>query len=149
MGTIKGLKVVIDTNVVVSALLFGGIPGKLVSAWKRRDINPFVSQEIIDEHMRVFAYPKFQLDPSEIEHLIYREILPFFEVVVSKTGKKIVRKDPTDDKFIHCAIEGNVKVIISGDRYLLSLKQVDDIRIVNPFQFLKLYRAGENISTRH
>jgi putative PIN family toxin of toxin-antitoxin system len=149
VGPIKGLKVVIDTNVVVSALLFGGVPGKLVSAWKHGDIHPFVSQDIIDEYMRVFAYPKFQLNPSEIEHLIYREILPFFEVVASKTGKKIVRKDPTDDKFIHCAIEGNIKVIISGDRHLLSLKQVDDIRILNPFQFLKLDWAGETIFTRH
>jgi hypothetical protein len=149
VGPIKGLKVVIDTNVVVSALLFGGVPGKLVSAWKRRDINPFVSQEIIDEYMRVFAYPKFQLNSSEIEHIIYREILPFFEVVASKTGKKIVREDPTDDKFIHCAMEGNAKVIISGDRHLLSLKQVDDIRIVNPFQWFQNAETQQSSSLRN
>jgi len=77
MGTIKIVKVVIDTNVLISGLLFGGVPGRLVLLWKNKSIQPLVSQAMIDEYLRVLAYPKFQLSQSEMEYLLYEEILPF------------------------------------------------------------------------
>jgi putative PIN family toxin of toxin-antitoxin system len=139
MGTIQTVPVVIDTNVVVSVLLFGGTPGKLIDLWKSRKINPFVSKEIIDEYLRVFAYPRFRLSENEIEYLMYQEILPYFEVVSPKEGLPIVIKDPSDDKFIRCAEICGSKVIISGDRHLLQLKRYQDIEVVPPAQFLKRF----------
>ena len=55
------MKVVIDTNVLVSALLFGGIPGRFVALWKNNHVAPLVSAEIMAEYLRVLAYPKFRL----------------------------------------------------------------------------------------
>ncbi|MFA7424434.1 MAG: putative toxin-antitoxin system toxin component, PIN family, partial [Desulfosarcinaceae bacterium] len=58
--------VVIDTNVVVSALLFGGKPGQLVSHWQDGLIRPYASEAIIAEYLRVLAYPRFDLSENDI-----------------------------------------------------------------------------------
>lgn len=77
----------------------------------------------MEEYLRVLAYPKFQLDQKEIEALLYREILPFFEVVKVKAGQPYVLDDPEDDTFIWCALSGRAEMIISGDTQLLSLQK--------------------------
>ena len=136
MGKVKVKRVVIDTNVVISALLFGGEPGALVPLWKTGRIKPLASKEIIDEYLRVLAYPKFGLAPEEIDFILYREILAHFEIVGTKPGPVIVRDDPADDKFIRCAQEGRAGSIISGDRHLLRLKRQCAIEILTPAQFL-------------
>ena len=89
MGEIKVGPVVIDTNVVVSALLFGGEPGELIPLWKAGGIRPKASKEIIEEYIRVLAYPKFNLSKEEINFLLYHEILPYFDVVRVKSGHVI------------------------------------------------------------
>ena len=132
----KITRVVIDTNVIVSALLFGGIPGELISLWKNNVIKPLVTQKIIGEYINVLAYPKFKLIENEINYLIYNEILPFFDVITSESKQQIVLEDPSDDKFVQCAISGKADYIISGDHHLLSLASLRDIKIVDPSKFL-------------
>ena len=136
-GKIKPTQVVIDTNVVVSAILFGGTPGKLIPLWKTGQIKPCISKEILDEYMRVFAYPRFNLSEKEIEYLIYQEILPFFHVIEVKPGPLIIKQDPSDDHFIRCAESSGSNIIISGDRHLISLKNYGKIKIISPSEFLK------------
>ena len=133
MGTVK---VVVDTNVLVSALLFGGKPGKLMPLWQRGTIRPLASKEIIDEYLRVLTYPKFKLSEEDINFLLYHEILPYFEVIDVHPGPRIIRKDPADDKFIRCALAGKAKFIISGDHHLLTLKSCQKIKILSPSDFL-------------
>ena len=130
------LKVVIDTNVLISALLFGGIPGKLIDPWQRGIIKPAASKEIIEEYLRVLTYSKFKLSEEEINYLLYREIIPFFDVIEAHPGPLIIKKDPEDDKFIRCASTANAKYIISGDRHLLELKKYRKIKILTPTDFL-------------
>jgi putative PIN family toxin of toxin-antitoxin system len=137
MGQEKVILCVIDTNVVISAILFGGAPGKLVDLWKTGRIAPLITEEIMTEYIRVLAYPKFKLSEEEINYIIHREILPFFKVVKSVPGPSIIKKDPDDDKFIQCAKAGNAKIIISGDQHLLALKSYKDIEILTPNQFLQ------------
>ena len=137
MGKVKVIRVVIDTNVVISALLFGGVPGGLIPLWKSGRIKPFVSKQIIDEYLRVLAYPKFILSEEEINYILYKEVLPYFEVVEIKVGKIIIQEDPADDMFIRCALSGKAKVIISGDSHLLSLKSYQKVKILTPSQVLK------------
>lgn len=136
MGKIKKIRTVIDTNVIVSAILFGGIPGELISLWKSGQIKPLASKDIIDEYIKILAYPKFELSEEEINYILYNEILPYFEVVTPKLGRAIIQKDPSDDKFVHCAQSGKAGVIISGDRHLLNLKSYGKIKILTPSQFL-------------
>jgi putative PIN family toxin of toxin-antitoxin system len=133
MGAVK---VVVDTNVLVSALLFGGKPGKLIPLWQRGTIRPLASKEIIDEYLRVLTYPKFKLSEEDIHFLLYHEILPYFEVIDVHPGPRIIRKDPADDKFIGCALAGKAKFIVSGDHHLLALKSYQKIKILSPSDFL-------------
>ena len=140
MGAVKVTRVVIDTNVVVSALLFGGTPGKLISLWKEGRIKAFISKEIIDEYLRVLAYPRFNLSEMEIDYLLYQEILPYFEITKIKSGPIILEKDPPDDKFIYCAQASDSKIIISGDQHLLSMKKYGLIEILSPAQVIKRFR---------
>jgi putative PIN family toxin of toxin-antitoxin system len=116
-------RIVVDTNALVSALLFGGKAGKLVTLWKQGRIVPLCSREIVEEYLRVLAYPKFQLVKNEIDFLLTHEILPYFKVLIVKQGEPVVVKDPSDDKFIWCALEGHAEVIVSGDKHLLNLSQ--------------------------
>lgn len=136
MGKIQVARVVIDTNVLVSALLFGGVPGRLVSLWKSGRIQPLASQAMIDEVLRVLAYPKFSLTPKEIELLIYDEILPWFEIVDVAHGTPFIMDDPSDDIFLWCAVDGRADWIISGDEHLLHLRDFP-VPITTPRQFLE------------
>ena len=133
------IKVVIDTNVFISAILFGGTPGELIPLWKTGRILPLLSKPILDEYIRVLAYPKFDLSEKEINYILYVEMLPYAEVVLPKETKTIIKMDPTDDKFIQCAITGNAGVIISGDHHLLHLKSYHNTPILTPADFLAEY----------
>ena len=132
------LKVVVHTNVLVSALLFGGTPGRLIVLWQKGAIKPLASKQIIDEYLRVLTYPKFKLSEEEINFLLYQEILPYFDVIDAQPGPRIIKKDPEDDKFIRCALAGKAKFIISGDQHLLALRSYKKIKIVSPADFLKI-----------
>lgn len=142
MGQTKIRSVVIDTNALVSALLFGGVPGRLVPLWKERIIRPKASKDIIEEYIRVLAYPMFQLSEEEINFLLYHEILPYFEIVRIKEGPILVVKDPSDDKFIRCAQASGARIIVSGDQHLLKLSPYGQIRILPPSHFLAQHERG-------
>ena len=142
MGQSKIKSVVIDANVLVSALLFGGVPGKLIPLWKEKVVQPKASKEIIEEYIRVLAYPKFQLSEEEINFLLLYEILPHFEILRVKEGPTLVAKDPSDDKFIACAQVAGARIIISGDQHLLKLSPYRQIQILSPSDFLVLPGRG-------
>jgi putative PIN family toxin of toxin-antitoxin system len=130
------VRVVLDTNAVVSALLFSGVSSKLVSLWQKGLITPLLSRAILDEYLRVLSYPKFELSEEEIKELIQEEILPFAEVVRPKRRLRVVRRDPSDNKFLECAVAGKASVIISGDKDPLALGRYRQVRIQSPAQFL-------------
>ena len=142
MGAVKTIPVVIDTNVLVSRLLFCGKPGEFVELWKNRRIQPYISKAMVDELVRVLAYPKFQLTADEIDYLLYSEILPYFEVTTTRDGPIVVKVDPQDDIFLRCAEAAEAKFVVTGDRHLLSLKTYRKISILTPAQFLVKYEKG-------
>lgn len=130
------IRAVLDTNVVISALLFSGPPSQLVSAWQSSRLRPVVSAQILDEYLRVLAYPKFKLTSGEIRGLIEEEFLPFIETV--KVAPLAIPKlrDPDDTKFITCAMTAGVRWLVSGDDDLLSLQRVQLVEIVSVTAFL-------------
>jgi putative PIN family toxin of toxin-antitoxin system len=136
MGKEQVKRVVIDTNVIVSALLFGGLPGNLIPLWKDGTIQPLCSKDIMDEYLRVFTYPKFKLTEKEINFILFHEILPWFHIVTVQDGRNFIQNDPKDDMFIWCAMEGNASVIISGDEHLLNFKE-SPVPILSVSKFLK------------
>ena len=143
MGAIKTIPGVIDTNVLVSVLLFGGKPGEIVELWKNRRIQPCISKAMADELVRVLAYPKFQLTADEIDYLLYSEILPYFEVTTTKDGPVVVGDDPQDDMFLRCAGAAEAKFTVTGDLHLLSLKTYGKISILTPTQFPVRYEKAD------
>ena len=134
------ISVVIDTNVFLSALLFGGTPGKLISLWKSGKIQPQVNKNTVAELLRVLAYPKFKLTENEIQYLLYAEILPFCKVVPTKSGPAIISEDSSDDMFLRCCEVSNAKALISGDSQLIALKSYGNASILTPSQFIKKFR---------
>ena len=140
------MRVVLDTNAVISALLFSGVSSKLVSLWQNGLITPLLSREILDEYLRVLSYPKFELSEEEIKELIQEEILPYAEVVKPKRRLRVIQRDPADNKFLECAVAGKAGVIISGDKDLLSLGRYRKVRIQSPAQFLVDHPISESRS---
>jgi putative PIN family toxin of toxin-antitoxin system len=143
MGAFKTIPVVIDTNVLVSGLLYGGKPGEFVELWKNRRIQPYISKAMVNELVRVLAYPKFPLTADEIDYLLYSEVLTYFEVTTTKDGPVIVEDDPQDDMFLRCAEAAEAKIAVTGDRYLLSLKTYRSISILTPARFLDKVEKAE------
>ncbi len=134
------IPVVIDTNVFLSALLFGGTPGKLTPLWKSGKIQPQLNKTTVAELLRVLAYPKFELTENEIQYLLYVEILPFCNVVPTKSGPVIITADSSDDIFLRCCDVSKAKALISGDSHLLALKSYGNASILTPSQFLKEFQ---------
>jgi uncharacterized protein len=133
----KVIRVVLDTNVLVSALLFSGELSKIYSMWKKRIIVPLFTRETFDEFQKVLVYPKFSLSTNEIKSILSDEVLPYFEVVDHTDNAVGVCRDPDDDKFISCALSGGARVLVSGDRDLIGLGHYGKIHIMNPAEFIK------------
>ena len=132
-------RVVLDTNVLISALLFKGDLSKIMVLWQKGEIILVFSKETFAELRTVLEYPKFSLSRGEIKSIIEHEILPFIEVVnVSKHVKGVCR-DPGDDKFISCAISASADCIVSGDKDLSDLKRHQSIKIIHASDFIKMF----------
>jgi uncharacterized protein len=132
------IRAVLDTNVLLSALLFGGRLEGLRRAWRAGRLRLVLSRETADELLRVMAYPKFRLTRVEISSLFDTELLPFAEVVElpASKGKQRWSRDSEDDKFIRCAQAGKCARLVTGDDDLLSLKRVGKVAILSPAEFL-------------
>jgi len=136
----KVKKVVLDTSVLISALLFKGELSKLVELWQKGKIIPVISKDTFQELRSVLEYPKFSLSQEEINTIIGNEVLPHFEVVEVTKEIKSVCRDPADDKFISCALSAFAGYIVSGDRDLCDLNRYKSVRIVTPSDFFKIVK---------
>lgn len=134
----KKVRAVLDTNVLVSALLFSGPLNRLVTLWQEGRLALLISGDILVEYLRVLAYPKFGLAAEEIKFLVEEAVLPFAVTVVPRATPAVVREDPADDKFLHAAVAGRARFIVSGDRHLISLRVYRGARIVTAREFLGL-----------
>jgi putative PIN family toxin of toxin-antitoxin system len=116
------VRVVFDTNTVVSALLFGhGQLSWLRDHWRSDNVAALVSRPTVDELIRVLAYPKFDLDKIEIEALL-ADYLPFTEAVaVSPRTQSPQCRDIDDQMFVDLAIQGRADVLVTGDQALLAM----------------------------
>lgn len=116
------MRVVFDTNVVVSALLFSkGRLSWLRLHWQSGEVTPLTSKETADEIIRVLSYQKFRLDKSEIEALL-ADYLPFTEAIKVVTHKSSPQcQDKDDQKFVDLALQGKAQVLVTGDSDLLSM----------------------------
>ncbi len=132
-------KVVLDTNILVSALLFKGELARVVDLWKNGRIVPAFSRETFQEFKAVLEYPKFSLTRQEIKVIIEEEVLPYFEVIEIADTVKGICRDADDDKFIACAVSAGADFIVSGDKDLLDMGQYKSGRIISASVLLKMF----------
>lgn len=133
-------RVVLDTNVVVSALLFRGTTSRLHVLWKRGELRLVVSDPTLADLGRVLAYPKFRLTAEVVASLVATEVLLFTDRVRPDRGPPVSR-DPSDDEFLWAARDGHAECLVTGDPDLLVLRPAwSGIRIVTVAEALgRLY----------
>lgn len=138
------MRVVLDTNVVVSALLWGGIPYRLIQAASAGDIALFASAVLLDELRDTLARPhlasRLAQQPASVEQAIglYSQLVGH---VVPRTIAPTSR-DPDDDHVLACALAAKAQLIVSGDKDLLDLCHYRTIAILTPAQALARILGG-------
>lgn len=129
------MRVVLDTNVLVSGIFFKGTPGKIIDAWVDEAFLLFITPAILEEytltlgeislkHDEILAYDWVQT-LAELSHLIPD----------SKSTLSYCR-DADDDKFIQCAIDAKANYLVTGDKDLTSLAKTFSFQIISPSKFL-------------
>lgn len=133
-------RVVIDTNLVLSALVFAnGRLAALRHAWQARRCVPLVSRTTTTELIRVLAYPKFKLDEAARQELL-ADYLPWCVTVRIPNPPPATPecRDPYDQPFLQLAVAGQADYLVSGDRDLLSLDGQIHCPITSGERFLHL-----------
>jgi len=144
------MRVVLDTNVFVSAFLWHGPSKDIFVLAERGAIILCATQEMLEEFERVLAYQKFRERLRALGKTPGDIITEFLEVVAWYPSfafpEPVVAADPSDDMFLACALAAKASCIISGDRHLLRLKTFSGIAIVSPRQFLTTIKRSRNIN---
>jgi putative PIN family toxin of toxin-antitoxin system len=133
MGTVT--KVVIDSNVFISAFGWDGKPEAVLHLLEQGRLRNHTTEEMIAELKRVVAYPKLKFSPF-LQVKILEFVFSWSVFVQPVEIAAIVTDDPDDDKFIACAVAAGASHIISGDPHLLTVGSYKNIQIMTPSQFI-------------
>ena len=129
------MRIVLDTNVLVSGVFWGGYPHRVLERWAHDKVEVVVSREILTEYDRVLtqlARKGGQLHLAQQWLMFVGQHATLAEV---RTPVQVCR-DPEDNKYLSCAVDGYADIIVSGDRDLLVLKEFIGIPILSPRQFI-------------
>jgi len=129
------MKIVIDTNVVVSGVFFGGMPSRVLETWRDGNVELVCSPDILEEYRRVGEHLEAQFADVSLAPFLALLVMNA-EIFDPPDLPEKVSKDPDDDKFIACAIASNCRLIISGDRDLLEVSGYQGVKVVIPREFL-------------
>ena len=135
------MRVVLDTNVIISATLIrGGQEDRIVRAWQRGVFELVLSPPILEEMGGALFYDKLRkfrwMTVEEVAELL--QALAQGSVVVSGRSKVKASRDPDDNKFLAAAIEAEARFVMTGDRDLLDLRRYRNVRIITPARFLRI-----------
>jgi len=130
------LKVVLDTNVLISAILFGGKPRQILEKAIRGEIRLCLSQPILEELKGVLQRSKFDYS-AEMIQVILTELTGIADFVNPSKTIDVVYEDPDDNRILECAVEAEANYIITGDSHLLKLIRYRNIEVLNAGAFLE------------
>ncbi len=141
------MRIVLDTNVMVSAILSPrSTSAQIMRLVLDGVVNLIISHDILDETLRVIRYPKLvnlmkknSVALKEVEYVIDR-LSAIAVVTPGKLTLDVIQDDPSDNKILACAVEGEADFIISGDHHLFELKEFQGIMIVNPSTFVAIIK---------
>ena len=132
------MKIVLDTNVLVSGIFFSGAPYEILKSWRYGIVQLVFSPAILSEYIEVAKILNKKHSEVNIQKII--DLLTVkSELVISPDLPGQISKDPADDKFISCALFSKVKIVVSGDKHLLELNGYENLEIISPREFLNKY----------
>ena len=133
------MRIVLDTNVLISALIKSGKPRELILEIARKKVEVVLSKEILKEFIEVANDPRIKRYVREDEKIRFLKAIGSISSVVGvKSRFEVVKDDPDDDIVLRTAHDGKAEYIVSGDRHLLSLKKFRKIKIVTVARMLDL-----------
>ena len=137
------MRVILDTNVVISGVFFGGIPGRILSAWTSGQIALVLSPDILDEYRRVghelharYPEPAVALEP------VLTLLAMNATFVDAPPLETTVSADIDDDMFLACALASGTRIIVSGDKHLREVSDWKGIEVLTPRQFHDRHLKG-------
>src|SRR6202035_3758264 len=128
------MRVVLDTNVIISALLFDGLPEHLVLSTLLGSNQLVISPYIITETIRILE-SKFSIQPQNLELL--QQILSEAELIYFQPFLNILMDEP-DNRILETAVKGGAQYLVTGDKLLLDLQKHEDIQIVNVKKYVEI-----------
>ena len=131
------MRIVIDTNVLISGVFFGGFPRKILSAVVGQKITACATTEIINEYAEI-VQEMLNRKQGHINKAILSPLIKAMEIIEPVTRVEICR-DPDDNKFLECAKDSHALYIVSGDKDLLIIEQFGNIQIVTAKDFYEKY----------
>jgi len=132
------VRVVLDTNVLVSGVFFGGLPGRILEAWKENKLTFVVSPAILEEYFRVgrvlaTKYQGVELDP------ILALVVMHADIIDTPSISEGVCEDADDDKCLTCAVAGGASIVVSGDKHLCTVSGWQGVDVMTPKAFVERY----------
>jgi len=132
------VRIIVDTNVFISGVFFGGPPYQILDSWRNGKINIVLTEEIFDEYQRVVRELSKQFKQVDISTFL--DLLTVNAIWVDAPQLPFsVSIDPDDDKFLSCALASRTKVIVSGDKHLIAASGYRGIAVVKPRAFIERY----------
>jgi putative PIN family toxin of toxin-antitoxin system len=139
------MRVVLDANVIVSALINPqGVPAQIFDAWRAERFQLLLSQAIVEEIGRVLRYPKIathHLWPKERLQTWLEDLAHLALMTPGNITLAVIQDDPPDNRYLECAVEGEAAYLVSGDRLLIALGTFQGIQIILPRAFLEILRT--------
>jgi putative PIN family toxin of toxin-antitoxin system len=134
------VRVVADTNVFISALMFGGLPGSFLDLALLQSFLLVTSPALLDELDEKLRL-KFGLSPNDAD-LVRARLQSSAVVVKPIVILEVIKDDPDDNRVLECALAGEANYIVSGDRHLLQLSSYEGIPILTVRQFMDAIETG-------
>jgi hypothetical protein len=135
------IRAVLDANVFVSGIVTEGVPRSILRAWRDGHFHLVASQARIDEIGRVLRYPKIKRRHHWPETEIHAFIESLEALAILTPGRlhlDVVAADPSDNRYLECAVEGEADCLVTGDRHLLELGVYREVEILSPREFVEL-----------
>jgi len=130
------VRIVLDTNVLVSGIFFNGPPFEILTVWRRGDVLLAVTPEIVREYEAVLARLQSQY-PAVVAADLLALVVAHAEFFTAPALPAPACADPDDDKFLACAVAADARFVISGDKHLLALTEYEGVQIVRPRAFIE------------
>lgn len=138
------MRIVLDTNVFISAIFWNGDSNRIIEKVEQKEIELVICKNILKELICVLGYKEIQdkiRDKNLEMKFTVEKIASISTIVEPHQMFKLIKDDPDDDKFLDCAFEGKVNFIISQNKHLLKLKEFEGIKILTPRKFLKILKS--------